>query len=470
MNFFPRSIIKTAEFWIVVLFLVRLVGITAPPLEGSHNWRQCTDLMVARNLYEGNGDLLHPMVEDTGATEGVIGMEFPLLSGLHALTAQVFGYTHWYGRLINLLVSSLGLWFFAKILRLFKLDERVVLTSTLFLGVSIWFCFSRKIMADTFCISLIFIALYCGIKYLEGKSPRWLFAYALTASVAVLSKIPAALYLVLLLPAVMNSAWSRRNRVWTAIATLLPVTVAVLWYFVWNPHLATMYGNWYNQGLSVREGLLDCLRHPMQILDNFYFDAFCGFLLFIASCIGFILLIIKKKRKEILIFLLLLMAFIAFIIKSGYHFYDQSYYMIPFVPAMALLAGYAISSVSKNWIFITLMLVCCAESIGNQQHDFFIKEKEKYKMEIAEVMKAHADDGLVMVNGKGNPQLLYLAHRKGWSCTKEDIENKEFMTKKIAEGCRYLVIDLHAWPDFSMEGSEVWRDENFAIIVLPANI
>lgn len=470
MNFFPRVIIKKAEFWIVVLFLVRLVGITAPPLEGSHNWRQCTDLMVARNLYEGNGDLLHPMVDDTGATEGIIGMEFPLLCGLHALCAHAFGYAHWYGRLINLLISSLGLWFFAKILRFFKLDEKIVLASTLFLGVSIWFCFSRKFTADTFCISLIFIALYCGLKFLEGKNLGWLIAYALTSTIAVLSKIPAMLYLALLLPAVLNPAWPRRKRAWTAAATLLPVAAAVWWYFVWNPHLATTYGNWYNQGLSVREGLLDCLRHPLQILDNFYFDAFCGYLLFIASLIGFILLIIRKKRKEILIFLLLLTAFVAFIIKSGYHFYDQSYYMIPFVPVMALLAGYAVSNISKNWIFIFLILDCCIESIGNQQHDFFIKEKEKYKMEIAEVMKAHTGDGLVMINGKGNPQLLYLAHRKGWSCTKEEIENEEFMAGKIAEGCRYLVVDLHEWPDFSMGGWEVWRDENFVISAFPANI
>ena len=92
--------------YIVLLFVVRLVGIANPPLEVGHNWRQTTVLMVARNFYEDGLDLLHPRVDMAGELSGITGMEFPLRNALFALVGFVFGFDAGWGRLINLIVSS----------------------------------------------------------------------------------------------------------------------------------------------------------------------------------------------------------------------------------------------------------------------------------------------------------------------------------------------------------------------------
>ena len=66
--------------WFLALsFALRLVNITAPPLAGAHSWRQATGLMVARNLARGDGDILHPRIDERPETSREISMEFPLL-------------------------------------------------------------------------------------------------------------------------------------------------------------------------------------------------------------------------------------------------------------------------------------------------------------------------------------------------------------------------------------------------------
>ena len=68
------------EFWIVLFFIIRLIGITNAPLEIAHNWRQVTGLMVARNFLEVDSAIFYPRIDDTQGGTGIIGMEFPLLN------------------------------------------------------------------------------------------------------------------------------------------------------------------------------------------------------------------------------------------------------------------------------------------------------------------------------------------------------------------------------------------------------
>lgn len=196
------------EFWIVLFFLIRLVGITNLPLEVGHNWRQITGLMVARNYLEVDANIAYPRVDDNCGQTGIIGMEFPSMNYIYFLIAKVFGYTHWYGRLINLLFSSLGVLFFYKLLCVSGIKERIAFFSTLFLSASIWFSFSRKMMPDTYCISLMFIALYYGERYVqEGKLPH-IITYTLLCSLAILSKIPAGMYLICCLLLFLKNMYS----------------------------------------------------------------------------------------------------------------------------------------------------------------------------------------------------------------------------------------------------------------------
>ena len=159
---------KRIEFWIVIFFLLRLFFVANPPLEIGHNWRQVTGLMVSRNFLEVDANILYPRVDDHAGKTGIIGMEFPFMNYLYFLLAKLFGYTHWYGRLINLIAASFGILFFHKLVVKFFSEKTAFFSSLALLG-SIWFSFSLKMMPDIFSISLMLVALFYAATYFEEK-------------------------------------------------------------------------------------------------------------------------------------------------------------------------------------------------------------------------------------------------------------------------------------------------------------
>lgn len=432
------------KYILLFYFLIRLIGITNPPLEKNHNWRQATGLMVARNFLEIDPNILYPRVDETNGGTGIIGMEFPSLNYTYYLTSKVFGHTHWYGRLINLIFSTLGLLFFFKTLRITGFKDRTALASTFILATSIWFSFSRKMMPDTYCISLMFIALYYGFSYLKETKPFHLITYTIIATIAVLSKIPAGIYFIVFLPSLLNKAICPTVKTQFAFASLIPAISTYFWYFIWNPHLSTVYGNWYNSGYSISQGLAELSSNIPSVLDNFYFDSFHSYILFTAFIIGLAVALRRRNNSILIPFILVFAVFFAYMAKSGHYFYHHNYYIIPFVPVMALVAGYGISQLKTHWIFILALAAGSIEAIANQQHDFFTKDSELYKLELEGILDEHTDrSDLIAINGNGNPQLLYLAHRRGWNCSDDQLSNPEFIENLRSQGCSYIVINQY---------------------------
>jgi Dolichyl-phosphate-mannose-protein mannosyltransferase len=232
--------LKDIRIWIMLFFIVRLVGITNPPLETGHNWRQSLTSMITRNLSETGFDLLHPRIDMAGNESGIIGSEFPLFNAATYLCNETLGYSHWYGRLINLIVSSLGLWFFYQLIkRIF--DSDTAFYSTLILAASIWFAFSRKTMPDTFSISLALGGLYYCSRFIDGKGQHNIFLYAIFMSAGILCKLPAMLWMTPVGIYILTVKMSLKNKIPVVIASAFILAAAFSWYFVWVPHLVSTY-------------------------------------------------------------------------------------------------------------------------------------------------------------------------------------------------------------------------------------
>ena len=156
-------------------------------------------------------------------------------------------------------------------------------------------------------------------------------------------------------------------------------------------------------------------------------------------------LIFRNRIKELIYPVLALsIMFMINMFKSGSFFYNHSYYIIPFVPVMALTAGYSISLIKRKWVFITILTIGIGESIANQQHDFFIKNSELYKLElerIADSVSSRQD--LIAINGNGNPQQIYLTHRKGWTCDDNQISDSTYIRDIAKKGCKFLFVNKH---------------------------
>ena len=224
MNYLSQIINKNTflniKFWIIAFFILRLFHITNPPLEVSHNWRQTTVAMVARNFYEVNNDIMYPRLDFDGEKPGVTGMEFPIFNYIIYLISLVFGYEHWYGRVINLFITSFGIYFFYKLIKKF-FDEELAFFSAIILLFSLWFPFARKIMPDTCSFSLMIVAIYYGSNYFEKGKLKNLILYGLFCALGILSKIPSGYILAMFTLFIFNSKYGINRKIFFCIMKLI---------------------------------------------------------------------------------------------------------------------------------------------------------------------------------------------------------------------------------------------------------
>ncbi|WP_343636619.1 glycosyltransferase family 39 protein [Fluviicola sp.] len=441
-SFLALPIFKDIRFWIILFFLVRMYGITNPPLEVAHNWRQTTGTMVTRNFYEGSANILYPRIDFAGEKTGITGMEFPLLNYLDYCVSEIFGYRHWYGRLINLIVSSLGIWYFFRLLKRYFSPETAFNASIILLA-SIWFAYSRKIMPDTFATSLVIIGFYYAACYFEEQKRRWLnlVLFACFTLLGVLAKLPAGFLLVLYAFFILNRYISIRLKIVFFTVSGMILAPIAWWYFSWVPYLVEKYQFWhFFMGKPISIGAKELVDNLGDGLKHFYDSAlkFAGFGLFLAG-----LFFAFRKRDKLLLRILGLgfAAFLVIALKAGFTFTHHSYYIIPFVPLMALAAGYGVAGFRNKTVQIILLTLIVLEGTLNQLHDFRLKEHEAAFEKLEAYMDSFSKrSDLIAVNTGDNPTAIYFAHRKGWVASNDELLNASFREDIHQKGCKYIVI------------------------------
>ena len=459
-----KRLLLDVRFWIVFFFLLRLYGITDAPLEVEHSWRQSLTNMIARNFVDNSPDLLHPTIDMAGNQSGIIGSEFPFFNYLIYLFSYVFGYEHWYGRLINLFVTSIGVFYFAKLIKsLF--GNRTALFSAIVLSASIWFAFARKTMPDTFSVAFVIIGLYWAYEYLRLGGWRRLILFFLLCTIGMLCKIPAlSLFSVLLIvPFLKNIDLRRRLRF--SFTSFLSFLIVCLWYFYWVPKLLEEHQFQLYFPKGIMEGLKEIFMYIPDLIEQFYFNSLLSFVGFAACLVGVFLFLKNEERRIKLGLGVIVVVFCAFIIKTGAVFPTHSYYIIPFTPIMAVFVGYLMSRIPMKWaIIVTTFIV--VEAIGNQQHDFFIKDREMYKLTLEDKIESVVPNNeLIIINGGSSPQHIYFAHRKGWTLTTEEL-NGEVVDSLTKLGASYLVLDI-TYGDLNYPWyTTVYSDKFYKIYVL----
>ena len=381
------------RFWIFLFFVIRLFGITDAPLEMGHSYRQALTAMIARNFLEISSNIFYPRIDMAGTNTGIIGSEFPLFSYLIFWISKIFGYDHWYGRLINLIVSSVSIYYFYLIVKRY-FNQQIAFNAAIILTVSIWFSFSRKIMPDVFSVSLVIIGLYHCLKYFDSGKISKLLLYFGFVTAGILCKIPAlALISFLAIPLVLK--YNLNRKITVVAVSVISVLIASWWYFYWAPYLVETYHFklFYPKGLL--EGFREIIQFPVDTLDKFWFTAFYSFIAFATFVAGLVLMVVKKERLMIAVFSIVTIVFLIFILKTGSVFSFHNYYIIPYVPVMAILAGYALSMINVKWQIVVLFLIT-VESFANQSYDFRVKESEVYKLEMEmSIEKIIAKDDLI---------------------------------------------------------------------------
>jgi hypothetical protein len=455
------KVLTDYKWLIAIFFVLRLYGITDPPLEIQHNWRQCTGLMIARNFLVTSPNILYPRLDDLCSSSDIIAFEFQLLNYLHYLISLIFGYDHWYGRLINLFISSAGVFSFGYlILKLF--NSKIAWFSVLSLLVSNWFIFSRKMMPDTFSISLVFISFYFALMYFKNTKWQNIILFFIFFTLGGLSKIPAIIYSALII--CLYIMYRHKAILYLGLCTILSLFIVYIWYFVWGPFVSMKYGNWTNLGKPILTGFQDIVSNPLATLYNITFNSFLSYMLFSLFIFGLTVLIKKKERVLIFSLSLIFILFVLYIFKAGFFFYHHNYYMIPIVPLFAFIIGYGLND-TKNKFILLIFFAGVLESIANQQHDFRIKPSELYKLELESKLDSIEKGGPkspILINTESNPQQIYLANRKGCYITITEMADINKINSFKSLGYRWLVIDK-TYGYSSVNLSIIYADNNYII-------
>ena len=428
------------NFYLIVFFVLRLYHISNPPLEVAHNWRQTTVTMVARNFYEVNNNILYPRVDFAGTKTGITGMEFPFLNYFIYLISCAFGYAHWYGRLINLIVSTFGILYFNKIIKKYFSSD-IAFYSSIVLLFSLWFPYSRKIMPDTFSFSLVMMSVFYGIEYFNSNKIKNLLLYFIFGLIGVLSKLPSGYILIVFSLFVFNPDVYKKTKVVFVFTTFLMLIPIFYWYFYWVPYLNKTYKfSHFYMGDSISNGIRELKNNLFATFSKFFDNAikYIGFFIFLFGLwMGFY----KKNRNLLLIFFVSTFGFVIVILKAGFAFHHHSYYIIPFVPVMAFVCGYGISAIKSQKLKIIFVIAISLEGFLNNMDDFFIRDKDYQLINLeSDLDKLGKKTDLILINSETKPTPMYFTHRKGLITYNDSLIKNDFISCYKNKGYKFVVV------------------------------
>lgn len=463
---------KDIRFWLSLLFIVRLYAITLPPLEFQHPWRQADGLMIARNFYETDPNIFFPRVDTAGENTGITGSEFPILNYLIYLVSLVFGFQDWYGRLIVLIVSTFGSFYFYKSIRKF-FDENVAFNATIILTASYWFSYSRKIFPDCFSAGLCLMTLYFVLEYLEKGKCRDLIFYLLLGSVGCLSKISSALLLSAVAFPIFFMKYPMTRKIWTSLVSSIILLIISGWYFLWVPYLNKSFG--YSGHFTTGCPLLSMGWEEIkatwpQVLRRLFIVPmkYLGFVVFVGS-----LLYVLFKRQWTVFFLFIIpyLCFLFIILKTGKNVVSDQYYVLCVIPAMAFISGFGLSQLPSKKIALIILTVIAVENIGDQTNDFRIhKMNEAFENLEAVVDRVSNRQDLFVINsGDHCPTVMYAAHRKGWTVGSSQLADQTFLDEIKGKGCKFVLVSKRMYGDnndIQLNLPQVFESDDFRIYTL----
>lgn len=460
---------KYVTLFVCLLFILRLAFTTQPPIGYEHTWRQSTGLMYARNFVETDANFFHPRIDDNAGGTGILVLEAPILYYGMYLLSQPFGYQDWYGRLINLIVSSLGLYFFFLLVRRF-FTERVGFFATLILTTSLWLIFSRKTMQDTMAVSFLFMALHFCFNYFSRGGWKNLAGYVLLAALGLLAKLPAGMYLLFPLIYLLKYSVDKQRIINWGLITLVPVALSCLWYFGYAPYASEKYGYWHNVGESFPDGFRSLLGNVRKVFERFLFQSLHSFVFLVLFLWSWGWMIWNKRKGYLLLFGSFTLLFGLFMIRSGTYFVQHNYYMIPYIPVMAIMIALVLEKMPRKKWAIFLLVLGMAEGVAWQVRDFTNSPRQEYKMKLTEIADqfSASDDQIVLINN-GNPIGFYFTHRKGWLQSEEETLDKAYLEDLTAQGARILIVNRHH-RNHKYDLSLIYEDADYRVYQLGIDV
>lgn len=451
------------------------------PPRGTHVWRQCITMAVARNFYQEDMNILRPRVDRREDTDGVTGMQFPSYEYLVAVGYNLVGERNWVPRLVQFLLFALSIWGLYRLVQLLTGRHRLAafaawlfswspemfyhginaLPDVLALGASIWgFYFLIRFTRQGRLLNLV---LGSGFLILSGATKIQYLAVGGGILVAWLLELK-------------KKGFKSRDLLFLLTGVAI-VVISSSWY-LYAAELTKTSGL-AEFGLHVRSfpSISEALRILRVNLQMDVPETLLGFGTFGTFVIGVYHLISGKKWNTELG--LIMSGWFAVLLI--YHLLDLSqmehhqYYMMPHIPIMIIVAAYGLSKLANTkWKPLAILVLAAAPILAGiriiparwadrlQVNESLYNEQTRN-----EIIEHIPQDALVITGGDpSNCIYLYFLEAKGFCFSNDNPLNQPLADQEsrienyISRGAEVLVSDKSA----AELGIEEWIESESAAL------
>jgi hypothetical protein len=185
---------------------------------------------------------------------------------------------------------------------------------------------------------------------------------------------------------------------------------------------------------------------------------------------GLLFAIWAKKWKILFVFSLYAALFLYFILQVGKVFSHHEYYIIPFVPAMAMMAGLGLNALVKHhWVFLGTLVFLAGFNIYQffqREDEFFIpKTCQKFtKLEAIATRYTEPDAKvLVLTHPVFHPVMMYAAHKRGWVHPDFHVpRDLPWLAGEATVGLQYVLADRDNFKE-TLPYPVLFEDQDFII-------
>ncbi|MBI5375824.1 MAG: glycosyltransferase family 39 protein [Candidatus Schekmanbacteria bacterium] len=443
---------------LIIIFSVSIRFICIDnPIADEHAWRQTNRAMIARNFSNNGMNFLYPQVDWAGKSSGYAQTEFPIYPYAVALLYKLFGVNEYLGRLISIFFFTITLLFIYKLTRKLWNQEIALLASFSFSILPLNLFFTRAFIPEPMLSFFTTCSIFYSIMWSEKEKNRYFLFSAVAASLALLIKLMAAVYLAIPLAYI----WYRKRRLLSSKAVIFSIIVLVpniLWYL----HSYWTY-KWSGITIFGSEGSGTWRFADIHILidPRFYLTIFEMFLNALTP-LGLLLfaggIFLRKEKPEQGYIKAWMVGMFVFIIMFARGSMKHNYYQVPLMVPASIMIG-AFIYYSAGWIsvffqktgkyerfrtaFVAVILFffCCLVPVYVKNY-YRLHSEQTLKAGMITQRIAQRDSLVAFVNDKPRwVQFTYYCERKTVHHSLSKL-NKKWIKHNSDNGTAFLVMSF----------------------------
>lgn len=436
------------------------------------DFRESQVASTSRIYAEEGIDLLYPKLNVMG-DPGYFVLEFPVYQAMVALLWDVADLGSAWGHILShafWIIATIYLYFLCL---LFITDRRIaLLTCFLFVFAPISLVYSHQIGIEAMGVCLSIMFLYYGARWIITNR-FWCFLAALViCTIGFLQKLPNIAPMFVPLLAVKFVYGRKKVRsIFSPLFILLGLIPFVM-ALVWQHHAGQVNSmcpasalhsvghniHWYFGTLTQRLNPIKCLIVVLKSFENAFGSIYGGILVIIG--------LLFTARKYYFFSFYLLGYLFSYLVFTGLHL-PHIHYMIPFLAPMVFFAAVGLMTcwdnlkvpavklfkreIKSGWIGAVVIIGAAGLFVVNSGRyldfrDLIFKDEDIAIM--GKTIEAYTpQESRVMFywargtkGGTWNPQLLYLAHRRGIYVNLDMLKREDLNNLMEKYGCDYLVL------------------------------